>query len=51
LISLGFEPDTAAWLLQPDGTWLRRTHTAEGQPLRDIQETLIEVRRSRGRLA
>ena len=51
LISLGFEPDTAAWLLQPDGTWLRRTHTAEGQPLRDIQETLIEVHRSRGRLA
>ncbi len=51
LISLGFEPDTAAWLLQPDGTWLRRTHDAEGQPLRDIQETLIEVHRSRGRLA
>lgn len=51
LISLGFESDTAAWLLQSDGTWLRRTHDAEGRPLRDIQETLIDVHRSRGRLA
>ena len=51
LITLGFEPDTAKWVLQSDGTWLRRTHDAEGEPLRDIQETLIEVRRTRGRLA
>lgn len=51
LINLGFEPTTAAWLLQSDGTWLRRTHDAEGNPLRDIQETLISVRRTRGRLA
>jgi polyphosphate kinase len=51
LITLGFEPDTAKWVLQSDGTWLRRTHDVEGEPLRDIQETLIEVRRTRGRLA
>ncbi len=51
LINLGFESNTAAWLLQSDGTWLRRTHNADGEPLRDIQEFLISVRRTRGRLA
>ncbi|MFY9331191.1 MAG: RNA degradosome polyphosphate kinase [Candidatus Nanopelagicales bacterium] len=51
LINLGFESNTAAWLLQTDGTWLRRTHNADGEPLRDIQEFLISVRRTRGRLA
>ena len=51
LINLGFESTTAAWLLQSDGTWLRRTHNADGEPLRDIQEYLISVRRTRGRLA
>jgi polyphosphate kinase len=50
LFDLGFQPDTAAWLLQSDGTWLRRTHDAEGRPLRDMQEFLINVYRTRGRL-
>ena len=51
LFQLGFEPNTAAWVLQSDGTWLRRTHDEQGEPLLDIQETLISVRRTRGRLA
>jgi polyphosphate kinase len=50
LFDLGFQPDTAAWLLQSDGTWLRRTHDAEGRPLRDMQAFLIGVYRTRGRL-
>ena len=51
LFDLGFEPDTAAWDLHPDGNWTRRYFDAEGRPLRDLQETLIAVRQRRGRLS
>jgi polyphosphate kinase len=38
-----FEPDAAAWELGPDGEWTRRL-PQDGQPLRDVQESLIESR-------
>jgi polyphosphate kinase len=50
LFILAFDPGTAAWDLRPDGTWMRRTVNPDGGPLRDLQETLIEVHRTRGRL-
>jgi polyphosphate kinase len=50
LFLLAFDPGTAAWDLRPDGTWMRRTVNPDGGPLRDLQETLIEVHRTRGRL-
>jgi polyphosphate kinase len=50
LFDLACEPDTSAWLLQPDGTWLHRDRDADGRPLRDLQEVLIEAHRHRGRL-
>ena len=50
LFILAFDPGTAAWDLRSDGTWLRRTTGPEGRPPRDLQETLIEVHRTRGRL-
>ncbi len=50
MFDLAFQPDTAAWLLQSDGTWLQHTHDADGRPLRDMQAFLINVYRTRGRL-
>ena len=51
IFSLALEPATAKWVLQPDGTWERRTHGTDGQPMRDLQELLIGVHRTRGRLS
>jgi polyphosphate kinase len=50
LFILAFDPGTAAWDLRSDGTWRRRTTGPDGRPPRDLQETLIEVHRTRGRL-
>jgi polyphosphate kinase len=50
LFLLAFDPGTAAWDLRSDGSWQRRTRNPDGGPLRDLQETLIEVHRTRGRL-
>ena len=50
LFLLAFDPGTAAWDLRSDGSWKRRTQAPGGEPLRDLQETLIEVHRTRGRL-
>ena len=38
---------TASWHLGPDGEWTRHAHDADGAPLRNIQESLIEGRRRR----
>ena len=37
------DPNTAAWDLRPDGSWVRRTIGPDGEPPRDLQEMLIEV--------
>ena len=50
LFILAFDPNTAAWDLRPDGSWVRRTIGPDGEPPRDLQEMLIEVHRNRGRL-
>ncbi|NLU74113.1 RNA degradosome polyphosphate kinase [Streptomyces sp. HNM0575] len=47
LLEAGMADDTASWHLGPDGGWTRHARDAEGQPLRNIQESLIEGRRRR----
>ncbi|GAB3712895.1 RNA degradosome polyphosphate kinase [Mariniluteicoccus flavus] len=42
LFDLAFDDGTVSWWLTPDG-WQAHTTDAEGQPLRDLQEHLIEV--------
>jgi polyphosphate kinase len=52
LLALSFDEDTAAWHLQPDGSWQRRHEDAEGRPLRDLQEMMVsQARERRGRKA
>jgi len=47
LFELAFDPGTAAWLLNPDGTWTQRTTDASGEPLSDMQAHLISVKSRR----
>ena len=48
LFDFALDPRTAAWDLASDGTWTRRLHGPDGAPLRDYQESLIEIKRKRG---
>jgi len=50
LIAQGMDEGTSSWWLDGDGNWARHTRDAGGQPLRDVQETLIREK-SRGRTA
>jgi polyphosphate kinase len=50
LIAMGMDDDTSSWWLNTDGDWTRHTRDADGNPLRDIQESLIREK-SRGRSA
>ena len=43
LFDLAFDDGTASWHLQPDGTWIPHTTDAEGHPLLDMQEYLINA--------
>ncbi|MFC4494632.1 RNA degradosome polyphosphate kinase [Streptomyces ovatisporus] len=47
LLERGTADGTASWHLGPDGEWTRHAHDADGQPLSNIQESLIESRRRR----
>ncbi|MCT2592815.1 RNA degradosome polyphosphate kinase [Streptomyces sp. N2-109] len=47
LLETGTSDTTASWHLGPDGDWTRVAHDADGQPLRNIQEMLIDARRRR----
>ncbi len=47
LLATGTADSTASWHLGPDGNWTRHAVDAEGRPLRNVQETLIEARRKR----
>ncbi len=49
LFDLAFDPSTAAWHLEPDGTWNRIHRDAAGAPLSDLQQELIERKKLRGR--
>ena len=44
LIVLGMDDGTYSWWLDGDGTWTRHARDAEGRPLRDVQESLINLR-------
>ncbi|WP_228265951.1 RNA degradosome polyphosphate kinase [Microlunatus elymi] len=51
LFDIAFNERTGAWWLSGDGTWHERVLDAEGKPLRDIQEMMINrtSRRSRAK--
>jgi len=47
LLDLGLDDGTSSWWLNPDGYWTRHNRDESGNPLRDIQETLVSQRRVR----
>ncbi|MFL6000976.1 MAG: RNA degradosome polyphosphate kinase, partial [Streptomyces sp.] len=47
LLETGMSDTTASWHLGPDGEWTRHAMDADGQPLRNVQEMLIDARRRR----
>jgi len=47
LLHLGTDDRTSCWWLDADGHWVRHSRDEEGNPLRDVQETLIRERRVR----
>ncbi|MFI0165138.1 RNA degradosome polyphosphate kinase [Streptomyces sp. NPDC017095] len=47
LLDTGMSDRTASWHLGPDGEWTRHATDADGQPLRNVQEMLIDARRRR----
>ncbi|MGK5732502.1 RNA degradosome polyphosphate kinase [Streptomyces sp. URMC 124] len=47
LLETGMSDSTASWHLGPDGGWTRHATDADGQPLRNVQEMLIDARRRR----
>jgi polyphosphate kinase len=42
LIDLAMDDGTASWWLAEDGTWTRHHKDAQGRPLRDLQQQLID---------
>jgi polyphosphate kinase len=47
LLATGTSDRTASWHLAPDGEWHRHAVDEDGEPLRNMQESLIEARRKR----
>ncbi|MBC9719172.1 RNA degradosome polyphosphate kinase [Streptomyces sp. TRM66268-LWL] len=47
LLETGMSDTTSSWHLGPDGDWTRHATDSEGQPLRNVQEMLIDARRRR----
>ncbi|MBD9724788.1 RNA degradosome polyphosphate kinase [Streptomyces caniscabiei] len=47
LLETGMSETTSSWHLGPDGEWTRHSTDADGQPLRNVQEMLIDARRRR----
>ena len=46
-MDLGMDDRTSSWWLNPDGYWTRHNRDEWGNPLRDVQETLVGERRVR----
>lgn len=44
LFTLAFSDEIAAWTLEPDNTWLRRSRDAHGEPLEDLQDVVMRER-------
>ncbi|MFI0717195.1 RNA degradosome polyphosphate kinase [Streptomyces inhibens] len=47
LLETGMSDSTSSWHLGPDGDWTRHAVDADGAPLRNVQEMLIDARRRR----
>ncbi|AJT65177.3 Polyphosphate kinase [Streptomyces lydicus] len=47
LLETGSSDSTSSWHLGPDGEWNRQAVDADGAPLRNVQEMLIDARRRR----
>ncbi len=47
LLDLAFDEQTSSWWLHPSGEWERHAFDAEGAPLRDMQDVLIQSKRRR----
>ena len=47
LLDLAFDDRTASWWLNADGDWDRHHLDADGEPLRDLQEMLVAMKRRR----
>jgi polyphosphate kinase len=49
VLDLAFDAGTASWWLESTGAWERRHLSEDGEPLRELQETLITAARRRRR--
>jgi polyphosphate kinase len=47
LIDLGMDDGTSSWWLDGTGNWTRHSRDENGNPLRDVQETLVRETRTR----
>jgi polyphosphate kinase len=47
ILHLGMDDRTSSWWQDADGHWARHSRDEEGNPLRDVQETLVRERRVR----
>jgi polyphosphate kinase len=47
VLDLGMDDGTSSWWLNSDGRWVRHHRDEAGNPLRDVQETLVRERRVR----
>jgi polyphosphate kinase len=47
LLEIGTSDTTSSWHLGPDGNWTRHSTDADGRPLQNVQEMLIDARRRR----
>jgi polyphosphate kinase len=47
LLDLGFDDGMTSWHLESDGSWVRHAVGPDGEPLRDVQQVLIQRRRRR----
>jgi polyphosphate kinase len=46
-LDMGMDDGTSSWWLSADGYWTRHSRDENGNPLRDVQETLVRERRVR----
>jgi len=46
-VDIGMDDGTSSWWLGADGYWTRHSRDEAGNPLRDVQETLVRERRVR----
>ena len=46
-LDMGMDDGTSSWWLSADGYWVRHSRDEAGNPLRDVQETLVRERRVR----